>query len=99
MKIHDKKITPEWFELRLKGLKDWEIRVNDCDYQAGDYMILREYDNGKYTQRGMIIRITNVAKNVPYLPNNVVILSTKDATTEEQDMIIKELNKLEEVKK
>lgn len=34
MKIHDKKITPEWFELRLKGLKDWEIRVNDCDYQG-----------------------------------------------------------------
>lgn len=34
MKIHEKKIAPKWFELRLKGLKDWEIRVNDCDYQG-----------------------------------------------------------------
>lgn len=34
MKIHEKKIAPQWFELRLQGLKDWEIRVNDCDYQS-----------------------------------------------------------------
>ncbi len=89
MKIHEKKIDPQWFKLRLQGLKDWEIRVNDCDYRAGDYMILHEYD-WHYTGRYMVVIITNVAKNVPYLPDDVVVLSTRDTAAVERERILKE---------
>lgn len=78
MKVHTKKIAPKWYELRLKGLKDWEIRVNDCDYQVDDFIILKEHDGEHYTGREMIVKITNVAENVPTLLDNVVVLSTKD---------------------
>lgn len=91
MKIHEKKIAPQWFELRLQGLKDWEIRVNDCDYQAGDYMILSEYDE-YYTGRDMVVMITHVTKNAPYLPDNVVVLSTRDTVPVERARILKEIS-------
>lgn len=87
MKIHEKKIDPQWFELRLQGLKDWEIRVNDCNYQAGDYLVLKEYSE-HYTGRGMVVMITNVAKNVPYLPEDVVVLSTRDTVPVEREKIL-----------
>ncbi len=94
MKIHEKKINPQWFELRIKGLKDWEIRINDCDYQEGDYMILSEYDN-YYTGRYMIVMITNVAKNVPHLPADVVVLSTRDTVPVERERILEEMARRE----
>lgn len=34
MKTHEKKIAKQWFDLHERGLKDWELRVNDCDYQV-----------------------------------------------------------------
>lgn len=43
-KRHHIKILPEYFlELRL-GLKNFEIRLNDRDYEKGDILILNEYD-------------------------------------------------------
>ena len=94
MKIHEKKINPQWFELRIKGLKDWEIRINDCDYQEGDYMILSEYDS-YYTGRYMVVMITYVAKNVPYLPTDVVVLSTRDTVPVERERILEEMARRE----
>ena len=90
MRIHEKKIASQWFELRLQGLKDWEIRINDCDYQAGDYMVLSEYDED-YTGRDMIVMITHVAKNVPHLSNDVVVLSTRDTVPVERSRVLKEV--------
>lgn len=92
MKIHKKKIAPQWFELRLQGVKDWEIRINDCDYQEGDYMVLSEYDE-YYTGRDMVVMITYVAKNVPHLPDDVVVLSTRDTVPVERARILKETMK------
>jgi len=91
MKIHQKKIALQWYELRLKGLKDWEIRKNDCDYQVGDYMVLKEYDENQYTGREMVVIITNVANDVPYLPDDVVVLSTKEVALSERLMVYREV--------
>ena len=101
MKIHEKKIAPQWFELRMQGVKDWEIRINDCDYQAGDYLILNEYGDyyneygDYYTGRYMVVMITYVAKNVPYLPTDVVVLSTRDTVPVEKEKILEEMARRE----
>jgi len=94
MKIHEKKIDPKWFELRMQGLKDWEIRINDCDYQAGDYLILDEYGD-YYTGRYMVVMITYVTKNAPYLPADVVVLSTRDTVPVERERILEEMARRE----
>ena len=38
MKTHIKKLMSEYAKAKLEGLKPFEIRFNDCDYQVGDFI-------------------------------------------------------------
>lgn len=51
MKTHHIKTHPKPFDAIRKGIKTFEIRVNDRDYKVGDLLILDEYNpkTGKYT--------------------------------------------------
>lgn len=53
MKHHDLKSWPAHFRPALEGLKTFEIRRNDRDFQPGDSVTLREYCNetARYTGR------------------------------------------------
>ena len=46
---HELKILPKWFEDIRAGLKHFEIRKNDRNYEVGDKLILREWDGEHYT--------------------------------------------------
>lgn len=41
---HILKTTPDWFRAVWSGSKTFEIRLNDRNYQAGDEVLLREFD-------------------------------------------------------
>lgn len=47
MRTHEVKCWPCFFERVKDGSKNFDIRVNDRDYQAGDTIILREWDPKK----------------------------------------------------
>lgn len=60
--IHQIKIAPCYFREVAEGIKTFEIRKNDRNYQQGDKLILQEY-NGvlkKYTGREIVC-------DVPYI--------------------------------
>ena len=59
MKTHELKTWSEYFEDVFMGRKTFEVRFNDRDFQLGDYVILREYNNEKqeYTGRMMARRV------------------------------------------
>ena len=42
MKTHDLKITQEYFLAKLQGIKPFEVRINDREYEIGDILVLHE---------------------------------------------------------
>lgn len=57
MKVHELKTYPHYFQQSLEGNKNFEIRMNDRNFQVGDIVILKEWDNIKYSGREVIGRI------------------------------------------
>ncbi len=51
MQVHELKTCPHYFKEVLKENKLFEIRLNDRGYQVGDSVILKEWDNIKYSGR------------------------------------------------
>ncbi len=67
-KHHDLKEAPQYFGLVCAGIKNFEIRKNDRDYQIGDTVKFHEYDKTeeKYTGRkSRTVTICYVLEDVP----------------------------------
>lgn len=58
--VHNLKTWPQNFEDIKSGIKTFEVRYNDRDFQVGDYLELLEYDpvTGCYTSRRLNCIIT-----------------------------------------
>ena len=42
---HELKTYPKYFQETIEGNKPFEIRKNDRNFQVGDVLILKEWDN------------------------------------------------------
>src|SRR5262249_5333552 len=62
MTMHELKSWPDFFESLFNGSKTFDLRLNDRDYQVGDVLHLREWDDRtqQYTGRECFRRITYV---------------------------------------
>lgn len=58
----EKKILPEYFELVLSGKKKYDLRLGDFDVNAGDTLILREWDKESQSFTGR-----EIERNVLYV--------------------------------
>ena len=47
--LHELKTYPKYFQETIEGNKLFEIRKNDRNFQVGDVLLLKEWDNIKYT--------------------------------------------------
>lgn len=77
--IHDLKIWTEQFELVNRGLKTFELRKNDRDYQVDDTLLLREWDpvTKTYTGRECKRLITHMLDGL-WLNSSYCVLSLVD---------------------
>lgn len=59
-KEHVLKCWNKFFVMVLKGLKTFELRLNDRDFQVGDMVTLREYNNKtkRYSGREITFEIS-----------------------------------------
>lgn len=79
--LHEVKILSIYFNLILKGVKKYEVRFNDRNYQVGDEIKLQEWlpptqdRPGRYTGQYLTMRITYIFADVTYLQPGYVILS------------------------
>ena len=78
IKTHPLKIIKEYFDLQLKGKKNWEIRKNDRDFKEGDFIMMSLVDgNGELTSSYIHLKIDYVYKGNEYgLKEGYCILST-----------------------
>lgn len=63
MKKHDLKILPQYFQAVWSGIKTFELRKDDRDYQRGDILVLREWDGEKYTGSAICVKVTYILQN------------------------------------
>lgn len=52
---HELKLDKEFFYFVLSGIKTFEIRFNDRNYQVGDVLILKEWDKVTKSYTGRVI--------------------------------------------
>ena len=62
--IHTVKIKPKYYEAVLSGEKNFELRKNDRNYQVGDLIRLKEY-NEDFTGRDLVLKIKYILKDCP----------------------------------
>lgn len=77
MKTHKLKIWPREFKAVKDGLKSFEFRRDDRDYQVGDALLLREWTQvAGYTGRTLETKITYKLDRTDFgLPEGFCILS------------------------
>lgn len=62
---HELKILPEYFQAVWDGNKNFELRKNDRDYKVGDYLVLREFKEGRYTGSFIKVVVTFILQDCP----------------------------------
>ena len=76
MKTHKLKIAPEPLHAVIKGLKPFEYRKNDRDFQVGDMVILAEWEKGAFTGFEVCQIITYILHGGQYgIPENYCMFS------------------------
>jgi len=81
-KTHDLKTHPAPFQDVWDGLKTFEFRKNDRDYQLWDTLILREYypDTNRFTGRAVKVYISHLIAGPSEfgIPDGYVCMSIQD---------------------
>lgn len=72
-KIHKLKIDDIYLQALLSGVKRFEIRLNDRDYQVGDFLEFEKNNNRyvfavRYVHSGLGLQDNYVCMTVEFLP-------------------------------
>ena len=91
--LHQLKIESEYFRKIVKGVKTFEVRKNDRDFHAGDYLGLNEItdhacnSDGERKETGnfVLVKVIDVFSNPEYVKDGYVIMSIRPCTIKEQE--------------
>ncbi|NLT85663.1 MAG: DUF3850 domain-containing protein [Leuconostoc sp.] len=86
MKIHELKLDTFYFDDVKSGVKTFEIRKNDRDYQIGDLLSLSRFEDGKYlkTKSGFYSNKESSLKVVPLNEADTILMVVNYITDYEQ---------------
>ena len=83
--LHDLKILEEYFEAKLKGVKPFELRLDDRGFNVGDRLRLREIRPiqgseplmHEYTGRVLITEVLYILRGVKGLQDGYIIMGER----------------------
>jgi len=78
-KTHHLKTWPVYFSAVVSKRKKVEIRKNDRGFLVGDFLALEEFDpdNNFYTGDSIMVRVTHILREEPFVPKGYVCMSIK----------------------
>lgn len=75
-KIHEIKVSSDYFYSIVSGDKKATVRVNDRDYKVGELLLKNEVDkNDRFTGNSILLEITHILKDEKFLPSPLVMMS------------------------
>lgn len=76
---HDLKIETRFYNLLERGLKNYEIRYNDRNFKAGDFLVLNSYDlaNDRYSGHYIKCQVLTLLEGFRGLEKNYVAMALK----------------------
>lgn len=79
MAHHELKTWPAPFQAVIDGKKTYEFRRNDRNFQVGDRLWLREWNNetAQYTGRNAVAEVSYITQRSFGLPEGFAILALK----------------------
>ena len=60
MTVHHLKTLPPYYDAVKRGEKTFEVRFNDREYEEGDLLVLKEWEDGGYSGREIKARVTYI---------------------------------------
>ncbi|MBD3264155.1 MAG: DUF3850 domain-containing protein [Candidatus Omnitrophica bacterium] len=91
MKVHTLKTWPDIYKDMVRGIKQFDYRKNDRDFQVGDTLRLREYiperRGGRFTGKTLYVKVTYIIKDAPPafgLPKGYCIMAFEKIGTKEE---------------
>jgi ribosomal protein L15E len=78
-KVHELKTLKPYFQDVYSGIKKFEVRFNDRNFQVNDSLNLKEFDGitQTHTGRSVIKRVTYVLDDPRFVKNGFVIMGIK----------------------
>ncbi|MBE1727413.1 DUF3850 domain-containing protein [Lactobacillus plantarum] len=84
-KVHDLKIAPKYMAAQIAGIKNFEIRKNDRDFEVGDQLRLREWADGGYTGNELSVYVTYITDYQQQ--SGYVVLGTKSLRKTSENLL------------
>lgn len=91
MKTHELKIQPNYYCDIKNGVKDFECRLNDRDYQVGDYLILVPVNQDRRACSPLVVKVNYLLPAVKFpegLRDGYCIMGIERLLSEEARLVI-----------
>jgi hypothetical protein len=74
---HALKTLPAYYADVYHGIKTFEVRKHDRPFEVGDDLFLQEWNDGAYTGRRLVARVTYMLTDPAYCKEGFCILGIK----------------------